>query len=380
MTHTGAKKKRKHTSSGTSPVAPQAPVRDGNTDPVGFSNALLQSLKVAGVREELLAIVTDAFSQQLRVLENRAAQDRAKIAALESELRQEKLERKRVEEDLHELRQYTRRNALRIVNPSWPEPRQPRQRDAEPEDTDALVLELAENLGVNLAPWEIGRSYRVGRRRTDGTPRPIIVKFISYNARRRMYNARKKLRDTSALAGVYINEDLTPENNKLAYEARQLKNQRRLADTFTRDGLVFAKRFQDDRPKRVKDLAELNNIARTFSATTIGEAEAAANGGVATVATGGAAAATTADDVARPPQAQAMEAEAVPHNTAAAESIGPVPSTSLLTFVTPLGLLPVHMDIPPGGESVPAQLPGAAEELEGGPGGGQMPEDAQEED
>ena len=38
------------------------------------------------------------------------------------------------------------------------------------------------------------------------------------------------------------------------------------------------------------------------------------------------------------------------------------------------------MDIPPGGESVPAQLPGAAEELEGGPGGGQMPEDAQEED
>ena len=371
MTHT--KKKRKHASSGNSPVATQAPTKDVNTDPVAFSNALLQSLKVAGVRDELLAIVTDAFSQQLRVLENRAAQDRAKIATLEKELHKEKLERKRVEEDLHELRQYTRRNALRIVNPSWPEPRQPRQRDAEPEDTDALVLELAETLGVNIAPWEIGRSHRVGRIRTDGTPRPIIVKFISYNARRRMYEARKTLRDTPALAGVYINEDLTTENNKLAYEARQLRNQGRLADTFTRDGLIYAKRFLNDRPKRVKDLAELNDIARTFSATTSGDAEATTVSGSTAVATEGAAAApTTRDDAARSPPVQSMETEQVQLNTATDTET--VPSTALMTSMAPLGLLPVQMDIPPGGTSTATALPVAAEER--GSTGGRTPEDA----
>ena len=83
---------------------------------------------------------------------------------------------------------------------------------------------LSATLGVPLQPWEIGRSHRVGKPRNDGTPRPILVKFISYNVRHRIYEARKLIKDIPSLKRkVYFNEDLTRLNGKLAFEARQMK-------------------------------------------------------------------------------------------------------------------------------------------------------------
>ena len=89
---------------------------------------------------------------------------------------------------LQDMQQYTRRNALRIYNPSWIEPWS--LRENEQDDTDKLVLELNQKPGVQLAPWEIGRSHRVGRPESDVSPMPFIIKFIAYNICRRMYEAR----------------------------------------------------------------------------------------------------------------------------------------------------------------------------------------------
>ena len=100
--------------------------------------------------------------------------------------------------ELQDLLQYTRRNALRISNPAWIEP----ETNREPEDTDALVLGLAVSLRVPLEPWEIGRSHRVGKKQPGGAPRPVLVKFISYNISHRFFEARKKLINHTSLQKV----------------------------------------------------------------------------------------------------------------------------------------------------------------------------------
>ena len=89
----------------------------------------------------------------------------------------------------------------------------------------------------------------------------FLVKFISYNVRRRIYDARRKLRDKPALRHIFINEDLTRENSRLAYEARTLENRGKIAETYTRDGRIFVKRFPTGSPTIVKDLSHLQEIA-----------------------------------------------------------------------------------------------------------------------
>ena len=78
-----------------------------------------------------------------------------------------------------------------------------------------------------------------------------------------MYEARKLLKDKPSLKKVYFNEDLTRENGKLAYEARQMKKRGQLADTFTRDGRIYVKKFTNQRPKVVKDMDHLMSVALT---------------------------------------------------------------------------------------------------------------------
>ena len=266
----------------------------------GFTANLLQSLSNQAIKEALSTIMTQACAQMLQHIKDLKCQvsdGEKRIAALEAENIQLKKDKSETEYQLHELQQYTRRNALRIVNPAWAEPRNTNEQ----EDTDRLILDLIQSLGVNLAPWEISRSHRVGKKRNDGTPRPIIVKFIGYNVRRRVYEARKKLKNHATLRRVYINEDLTRQNSRLAYEARQLKKQRVIADTFTVDGRIYVKRFQGQVPKVVRDLEHLRSItnAPTYANTATTEQDQRRSG--STAENNDASMDTTASSIMLPP-------------------------------------------------------------------------------
>ena len=148
--------------------------------------------------------------------------------------------------ELDELEQYGRRNAIRIFNPDWPE-----QTD---ENTDEMVLQLIhQKLNIRDFPiWLISRSHRVGQKRNDGTPRPILVKFISYRAREQVFKARRLLPQ-----GVYVNEDLTQATAQLAYQARQLRRNGLIDETWTYDGRVFIKKNGRSRGVLVRSLEDL---------------------------------------------------------------------------------------------------------------------------
>jgi hypothetical protein len=141
-------------------------------------------------------------------------------------------------ERIDSLEQYTRRNALRVYGVPEPE-------KGQREDTDKVLCEVfRQKMGVEVTAGEICRSHRLTSRqphnqRRDETgdggrayPRPIIVKFSSYNVRRSVFRQKRKLKGS----GIVIREDLTARNVKALKMA-----QKKFGNTnvWSLDGRIF---------------------------------------------------------------------------------------------------------------------------------------------
>ena len=93
-----------------------------------------------------------------------------------------------------ELEQYSRQNGL--VFHGLPE----NSAAAGNDNTTEAMLKVAGSLGVHLDAGCIDRSHRIGRTSPEsaGTrnPRPVIVKFTSYEPRRPIFTSKRKLKGT----------------------------------------------------------------------------------------------------------------------------------------------------------------------------------------
>ncbi|CAG2225237.1 unnamed protein product [Mytilus edulis] len=102
-----------------------------------------------------------------------------------------------------------------------------------------------------LEPGEIDRSHRVGPPRSNDSnqkPREIIVRFVSYKSRQKLLKCKKTMHEFNKSIGTnyLMYEDLTRKRSELAYNARWLKNNNFIKETWTFDGKVFIK-MPDDR-------------------------------------------------------------------------------------------------------------------------------------
>ena len=135
--------------------------------------------------------------------------------------------------------QYSRRNCLRISG----------KKEVIGENTDDIVLDIAEALGVNIDISDIDRSHRLGKPGTTAEPgtklRDIIVKSVSYRQRNMYYRARTSMQDRG-YKGVFINEDLTKSRSKLLYEARLRVKSGQLKSAWSSDGTILIKSTNDD--------------------------------------------------------------------------------------------------------------------------------------
>ena len=182
-----------------------------------------------------------------------------------SDLKQSNSELKNELDDLKsktdELEQYSRRSCVRISG----------VREAENENINEIVLGISSRIGANIAPSDIDRLHRVGRKVGRGENqgarrmRDIIVKFTNYGARLAFLKGRKSLREQNA--SVFINEDLTSARMELAFECRNLKRTKIIKKVWTYNGNVFIEDNNDTRVKVVKmsDLAvyRVNNAGQT---------------------------------------------------------------------------------------------------------------------
>ena len=174
---------------------------------------------------------------------------RAELKACKSELAKLKSEYNDLYLELEELKKYQRRNALRVINPNLPE--------NDDEDTGSLILALCHEFKIPMRAEDISRSHMVGKKHPE-RPRAILVKFVGYRPRERLFKAKRDIRDKYST--IQINEDLTAATNELAYLARCEKRSKSIKDTWVIDGKVFVKAHQYSKPEVVKSKGHLSHI------------------------------------------------------------------------------------------------------------------------
>ena len=214
-----------------------------------FKNALnIEELSAS------LINITDLLEKQKQCITEQSQ----KISLLETQLKNSKDENETLKGQVNELAQYTRRNSLRIYNSKWIE--------TPGEHTDDMVMRLAWELGAELNMDDIDRSHRVGRP-IAGKPRPILVKFVSYRPRQNLFqagiNLKKDKNRPSHFKGIFINEDLTRENNQVYSHARSLVSQKKLHGAITRDGRILVKRFSGSTYTETKTITQLDTLAES---------------------------------------------------------------------------------------------------------------------
>ncbi|KAE8738772.1 hypothetical protein FOCC_FOCC015732 [Frankliniella occidentalis] len=100
------------------------------------------------------------------------------------------------------------------------------------ENTDELVVKIAQKLDLfSIDLSDTSRSHRVGRKSVD-KPRAIIVKFVSYAKRQKMFLAKKRLKGS----GISIREDLTSIRQAILTKAHE-----NFDEVWTQSGVIVIK-------------------------------------------------------------------------------------------------------------------------------------------
>ena len=120
-----------------------------------------------------------------------------------------------------------------------------------------IIIDLAHEFGVPIENFKISRSHRVGRQ-VPGKTRPILVKFIGYRPRERLFNIRKDIKAKYPTVDIF--EDLTAVTAQLSYNARQLRRAGEIYQTWVRDGKVFVVLNHGGRAHLVHDEDALHDL------------------------------------------------------------------------------------------------------------------------
>ena len=207
-----------------------------------FALFLVEACKQPDIRQMIAEIASpkneqfsDAVSvevhRQMAPLKQQLSEKDAELQRLRNIIRDQQIM-------LDDLEQHGRRDSLRISG--VPE-------NPEHDNTDEAVLKICNEMKVEpqVEPRDIAVSHRVGKS-AAGRPRQILVKFATRNVRERVFKARTELKNVnkkeeSKEKHIYVNEDLTRFRAGLAKDARSLKNNGNISDTWTMYGKILVK-------------------------------------------------------------------------------------------------------------------------------------------
>ena len=146
------------------------------------------------------------------------------------------------EEKMDDLEQYSRRSCLVMTG----------VKETRDEDTDQIVEEiLFSKLGLNLTPFEVQRTHRLGQRRDPKDGRAVyrpIIRFVGYKSRDKVFKVKRKLKGT----GISIFENLTERRVEFLQEVKKIAGYK---NVWTLDGriLTFGRNGQKIQVRRKED-------------------------------------------------------------------------------------------------------------------------------
>ncbi|XP_072170161.1 uncharacterized protein [Diadema setosum] len=208
----------------------------------------------AAILEKVSQSVYQAISLDLEQLTAEQKSMNEQLKYLEGNL-------KKVQNALDEQEQYSRWECLRFYGI-------PETAD---ENTDNLIMDVVKtHLDISLDPTCISRSHRITPKPRSGVegdkpgPKPIIVKFGSYNARQTVFNAKSRFKGSP----IFVHEDLllcmldnlTSHRRKLVQAAKDRSSVRRV---WTKDGKITAlvrTEGMNDRRVTIRNMADIERL------------------------------------------------------------------------------------------------------------------------
>lgn len=179
----------------------------------------------------------DHLTQSIRDSQEAWGMCRKRLLVAEHQLCRANERNRRLESQLN-----TMENRLRVCNV-----RIEGKAEEDQENLVRFVVDLAKDIGVNLAPNDLASATRLGKRTAHnqagvgsrhGRPRTIMVTFYHMAPRNRFYFARSSLRNIDRCRGIYINDDVTQQTR------RQREDYRSVAALAREDGAEI--RVHDD--------------------------------------------------------------------------------------------------------------------------------------
>ena len=149
----------------------------------------------------------------------------ATVTAMEGKLTALDSNNKALSDEMDALEQYSRRNCLLFHGVP----------ETDADTTDSVISLCQGKLDVNVTRELVDRSHRLGQRHVGPSgeykPRPIIVKFRSYETRRSVFSAKRRLKGTKYV----VTENLTRRRNDLLKKVRSLDT---ISCAWTTDGRI----------------------------------------------------------------------------------------------------------------------------------------------
>ena len=186
-----------------------------NTGEMSIAEIVTEVVKA--LQPMIVQCVTSAVSQAVTIIADKFVGDisNSTTLSLKRQLKQQSYQLDRME-------QYTRRDNIIIKGVSY----------SDNENTNDIVMKLANDAGVELSKDDISTSHRLGATRDNSKPSPIIVRFSKRDKKIELMKKKKNIRH-----GVYVEEDLTKLRGNMAYEVRKNSN---TSKTWTINGKIYA--------------------------------------------------------------------------------------------------------------------------------------------
>ncbi|XP_039279166.1 uncharacterized protein LOC120350345 [Nilaparvata lugens] len=163
----------------------------------------------------------------------------------------------KLENEIHDLQQYTRKDNLEIVG--IPETKQ--------ENLLVVMEAVAKSINVDFKKEDLSIVHRMPTAKGSSS---IVAKFSSRSKKIEWIAAARKMKGIKSTdicnklprSDVYVNEHLSPYYKRLLGKAKSLKINKKLTFVWVRDCKIFVKKSEHSRTKRImneEDLNEYNN-------------------------------------------------------------------------------------------------------------------------
>lgn len=257
------------------------PVNTGNTSGgdilniresvlTGISNSLASiNIQIATLAKELDKVSEENKRISLSVtscenqLKKSLAQLKQEIIHIKKENNDLKKENKLLKDDIIQLKQSIRYNAIKISN--FPK--------TENENLIAIIDKIFKQINFEFNLDFLQDYFRM-KSRNDKYPPPIIVKFLKNKDKTSLLKLLRenKIRlssqmivEGSADVPIYISEYLSPELNFLFKQARINVRNNELKYAWVRNGQVFVKTTENSTPKIIRNNFDLNECLSSSS-------------------------------------------------------------------------------------------------------------------